>query len=167
MLCFICQYLNKHDNKWHAMLMKLSSWVTSNATLRVGSYNVTHHHMGFWRKKFCCCDFWCVDFWVVTSTELLSYVSRLWFLLTQQFLPLEPCKRYVLVSLSPHTVICISYIGRCVTYICIRPTSSDLHLVVQLSLQTTILTPMQKLCSTMSNTTCHLGQLASFLIARM
>ena len=52
MLCFICQYLNKHDNKWHAMLVKLSSWVTSNATLRVGSYNVTHHHMGFWRKNF-------------------------------------------------------------------------------------------------------------------
>lgn len=51
------------------------------------------------------------------STELLSYVSRLWFLLTQQLLPLEPCKRYVLVSISPHTVICISYIGRCVTYI--------------------------------------------------
>ena len=27
-------------------------WVTSNATLRVGSYNVTHHHMGVLRKKF-------------------------------------------------------------------------------------------------------------------
>ena len=26
--------------------------VTSNATLRVGSYNVTHHHMGVLRKKF-------------------------------------------------------------------------------------------------------------------
>ena len=34
------------------MLMKLSSWVTSNATLRVGSYNVTHHHMGVFKKKF-------------------------------------------------------------------------------------------------------------------
>ena len=52
MLGFICQYLNNHDNKWHAMLMKLSSWVTSNATLRVGSYNVTHHHMGVLRKNF-------------------------------------------------------------------------------------------------------------------
>ena len=27
-------------------------WVTSNATLRVGSYNVTHHHMGVLRKFF-------------------------------------------------------------------------------------------------------------------
>ena len=34
------------------MLMKLSSWVTSNATLRVGSYNVTHHHMGVFKKNF-------------------------------------------------------------------------------------------------------------------
>ena len=52
MLGFISQYLNNHDNKWHAMLMKLSSWVTSNATLRVGSYNVTHHHMGVFKKNF-------------------------------------------------------------------------------------------------------------------
>jgi len=50
---------------------------------------------------------------------------------------------------------------------CKRPTSSNLHLVVQLSLQTTILTPMRKLCSTMSNTAYHLGRLASFLIAKM
>ena len=27
-------------------------WVTSNATLRVGSYNVTYHHMGVLRKNF-------------------------------------------------------------------------------------------------------------------
>ena len=27
-------------------------WVTSNATLRVGSYNVTHHHLGVLRKNF-------------------------------------------------------------------------------------------------------------------
>jgi len=26
-------------------------WVTSTATLRVGSYNVTHHYMGVLRKK--------------------------------------------------------------------------------------------------------------------
>ena len=50
------------------------------------------------------------------STELLSYASRLWFLLTQQLLPLYHA-RGMLVSLSPHSVNCISYIGRCVTYI--------------------------------------------------
>jgi hypothetical protein len=45
-----------------------------------------------------------------------------------------------------------------------RAVTAILHLVVQLSLQTTILTPMRKLCSTMSNTASHLGRLASFLI---
>jgi hypothetical protein len=49
------------------------------------------------------------------STELLSYVNRLWFLLTPQLLPLELCKRCVLVTFLP--MVCISYIGRCVTYI--------------------------------------------------
>jgi hypothetical protein len=44
---------------------------------------------------------------------------------------------------------------------------SDLPLAVQLSLQTTILTRMPKLSSTMKITAFHLGQSASFLIAKM
>ena len=67
MLCFICQYLNEHDNKWHAMLMELSSWVTFNATLRVGSYRCHSTSHGVLKKKICSWDFWCVDFWVVTG----------------------------------------------------------------------------------------------------
>ena len=53
-------------NKWHAMLMKLFSWFTTNATPRVGSYRCHSTLHGVLKKKFCSCDFWCVDFWVVT-----------------------------------------------------------------------------------------------------
>jgi hypothetical protein len=45
--------------------------------------------------------------------------------------------------------------------------STDLHPAVQLFLQTTTPTLMQKLSSTMSSTVFHLGQSASFLIAKL
>ena len=54
-------------------------WVTSNAALRLGFFNVTHHHMGFLRKKIYSCDFWCMDFWVVTLAVL--YFMSLYFYL--------------------------------------------------------------------------------------
>uniref|UniRef100_A0A804NK10 Uncharacterized protein n=1 Tax=Zea mays TaxID=4577 RepID=A0A804NK10_MAIZE len=79
---------------------------------------------------------------------------------------LVPCKRYAGQPFSSLSELYIIYWSLTYT-IRTRPTSSNLHLVVQLSLQTTILTPMRMLYSTMSNTAYHIGRLASFLIAKM